>query len=55
MQALVSEGDTAERTAGAGAGADMALICNDHPRPTRCLEALRTYSDPAGQPVSQPA
>jgi beta-N-acetylhexosaminidase len=54
MQALVSEGDTAERARRAlVAGADMALICNDHPAADATLEALRTYSDPVGQPVSQ--
>jgi len=54
MKALVSECDMAERARRTlAAGADMALICNDPAAADATLEALRTYSDPVGQPVSQ--
>ncbi|MBL8201963.1 MAG: beta-N-acetylhexosaminidase [Chromatiales bacterium] len=54
MKALASEGDMPERARRAlGAGADMALVCNDPAAADATLEALRQYSDPVGQPVSQ--
>lgn len=54
MKALVSEGDMAERARRAlAAGADMALICNDPASADATLEALKGYSDPGGQAVSQ--
>lgn len=54
MKALVSEGDMAERARRAlAAGADMALICNDPAAADATLEALKGYSDPVSQPVSQ--
>lgn len=54
MKALASEGDMPERARRAlAAGADMALVCNDPAAADATLEALRQYSDPVGQPVSQ--
>ena len=50
MKALASEGEMPERARRAlAAGADMALICNDPVAADATLEALRGYSDPAGQ------
>lgn len=54
MQALATEGDMPERARRAlAAGADMALICNDPAAADATLEALKSWSDPIGQPVSQ--
>lgn len=50
MRALASEGDMPERARRAlTAGADMALICNDPVAADATLEALRGYTNPAGQ------
>ncbi len=54
MKALVTEGDMPERARRAlGAGADMALICNDPDAAEATLEALKQGSHPAGHVVSQ--